>query len=128
MPDQPQVIVQTPEPTWNAKEVFADLKGDLVHRFDRQDDTLREIHNELKTMATKDDIREVREELATGLREAHQRIDGVVERLSPLEADDAAEKAVDASRGRKRAFLAWAAAIVATVAIVASVFITAFIH
>lgn len=114
------VVVQT-DPGWSTKEYIEGMEGRLNHRLDRQDDTLGAIHAELRTMATKDDIREV-----------HERIDGVVatvnERLSPLEKQASAEQVIEQSRGRFRSNLAWAAGIVGTIAIVASVTVPFLVH
>lgn len=123
MSDQPipQVVVQAADPTWSTKEVIVAMEGRINHRLDRQDDTLGAIQSELRQMATKEDIREV-----------HERIDGVVstvnERLAPLEHQASAEQAIEQNRGRFRSNLAWAAGILGTLAIVASVTVPFLVH
>lgn len=123
-PTPPQVVVQAgaPDATWSTRDYVEAMEGRITHRFDRQDDALASIHNELKTMATKEDLRDLREDTTRGLSEVHKRIDGVEaaieRRVGPLEADDAAEKAVQQSRGRFRANLAWVAGIIGSLAIV----------
>lgn len=102
--------------TWSAKEVFADLKKDIIHRFDRTDQTLESIDRRLDNAATKDDVSQI-----------HRRIDGletaVNDRLVPLEQQADAEKAVEQNRGRFRANLAWVAGLAGAAAMVASVLI-----
>ena len=125
MPDQPppQVVVNqpTPEPTWSAKEVFADLKADLIHRFDKTDTTLEGIDRRLDQAATREDVTQL-----------HRRIDGldasVNDRLVPLEQQAADERAVEQSRGRFRTNLAWAAGIVGAIGIVAAAVIPFVLH
>lgn len=119
----PQVVVQqaAADPTWSTKEVIIGMETRINHRLDRQDDTLGAIQSELRTMATKEDIREV-----------HERIDGVVatvnDRLVPLEQQSANEKAIEQNRGRFRSNLAWAAGIAGTCAIIASVAVPFLVH
>ena len=118
--------------TYTAKELFDRLETRLDKRLDKQDALLEGIDRRLDTTATKDDLRAVREETATGLSEVHKRIDKVVEafdsRVSPLEADGAAERAVEQSRSRFRTNLAWLAGIIGTLAIVASVTVPFLLH
>ena len=116
----PQVVVQQQaptDPTWSTKEVIIAMESRINHRLDRQDDALGTIQSELRTMATKEDIREV-----------HERIDGVVatvnERVGPLEQQASAEQAIEQNRGRFRTNLAWVAGILGSAAIVTSVIIT----
>lgn len=109
------------EPTWSAKEVFADLKTDLLHRFDKTDQTLEGIDRRLDNAATRDDVSQI-----------HRRIDGlesaVNDRLVPLEQQASDEKAIEQNRGRFRTNLAWAAGILGTLAIVASVTVPFLVH
>lgn len=96
--------------TWTAKEVFADLKTDLMGRLDKQDVVLDHIERRLDNTATKEDIHAV-----------HQRIDGVEGRIVPLEQAAADEKAVEQSRARFRANLAWVAGILGACGVIAAV-------
>lgn len=127
MADTPEVSVP-----FTVKELCDRLENRLDKRFDKQDATLKDVQVDLKnmsaTVATKDDIREVRTDMTRGFREAHERMDGIErrfdKRISPLESDDAAEKAVEANRNRVRAVVTWGAGIIGTLAIVASVIVT----
>ena len=95
MADQPapQVVVAQTGDTWSVKEVFGDLKADIVHRFDNVDSVLNALDKRLDSTATKADIGEV-----------HKRIDGVVARIVPLEvaltAAQTRQEAVQEHRGR----------------------------
>jgi hypothetical protein len=42
--------------SWTAKEVIADLKRDIVHRFDQQDDVLDDISKKVDGKADKADV------------------------------------------------------------------------
>lgn len=117
MSDQPipQVVVQqTPpaEATWSVKEVFADLKGDLIQRFNNVDGRLESIDRRIDSTATKEDISEI-----------HHRIDGVEARIVPLEKAAESEQAIEQNRARFRTGLAWAAGVASACAICASVVI-----
>ncbi len=109
------------EPTWSAKEVFADLKTDLLHRFDKTDQTLEGIDRRLDNAATREDVSQI-----------HRRIDGleatVNERLAPLEKQADAEQVIEQSRSRFRTNVAWVAGILGTLAIVASVTVPILVH
>lgn len=100
--------------TWSAKEVFSDLKTDIMARFDTQDRALGDIRRDLTNTATKADVVTI-----------HQRIDGVVrdfdQRIEPLEAEFDAEAALRRNRASWRSrFTVWGgvAAAVAAVALV----------
>jgi hypothetical protein len=109
------------EPTWTAKEVFTDLKRDLLRRFDKTDQTLEAIDRRLDNAATRDDVSQL-----------HRRIDGVElainERFAPLEQQASDEKAIEQNRGRFRSNLAWVAGIAGTLAIVGSVVVPLLVH
>jgi len=111
----PAVVVASGD-TWSVKEVYGELKSDIMGRFDKQDDRLESIDRRLDSMATKDDVTQL-----------HQRIDGVEARIVPLESGVAREVAIESNRSRKRATLAWAAGILASAAIVAGLVIN-FLH
>lgn len=123
---QPAVpVVAVSGPTWDAKEIYSELKadlrgdikemkGDIGGRLDRQDTVLEGIDRRLDSTVTKEDLRE-------GLREAHDRIDDVERRVEPLEAAAAATKAVVEKRVRFRTNLAWLAGLVGAAAMVAAV-------
>jgi hypothetical protein len=103
--------------TWSVKEVFDDLKKDILQRFDRQDDALRSLDRRLDATATKVDLRDI-----------HQRIDGVEARLTPLEQQVADERAIATNRERLRGRLAWLATLVGSAAVVASVVVLVVVH
>lgn len=98
--------------TFTAKELFDRLEGRLDKRLDKQDDVLLSIDRRLDNTATKDDVREL-----------HQRIDGVVERVKPLEDQAASERAIEANRSRVKGNWTWVFGIAGTLAIVASVLV-----
>ena len=107
----------TAEPMWSAKEVFADLKSDLLHRFDKTDSTLEGIDRRLDNAATREDVSQI-----------HRRIDGletaVNDRLLPLEQQSADEKAIEQSRSRWRTNVAWLAGLIGVTAMAVSVIVT----
>lgn len=100
--------------------MFGELKKDLLDRLDKQDVTLARIDRRLDNTATKEDLRQI-----------HERIDGVErrfdERILPLEQAAADERAISQHRGRFRSNLAWAAGLIGSGAIVASV-LAVFVH
>ncbi len=111
------VVVTAPEVTWTVKEVFGDLKRDLLKRFDTQDKALDLIDRRLDSTATKEDVHEI-----------HERIDRVESRITPLEQAAADEKAIESNRGRFRSMLAWGAGILASLAITAALVLPFIIH
>lgn len=90
--------------TWTAKEVFADLKGDIMGRFDKQDKTLVALGNRLDNTATKDDI-------------AHLtlRVDGHEGRITTLETDTMTVGAVSVHKRETWKVAGYVAALIAAV-------------
>jgi len=95
--------------TYTVKEVIQDLKGDLVHRFDKiddrlvaQDDVMSDIKRDIANTATKADVAAV-----------HKRIDALDGDLSPR-----VQRLEDhqVHRGRVWAVVGSVALIIATVA------------
>ncbi len=78
-----------PDDVWTPKEVFADLKADLNARLDKQDVVLSRIESRLDNTATKDDVREL-----------HERVDGVHDRVLKIEDERDNLHAVAAARSR----------------------------
>jgi len=103
--------------TWTAKEVFQDLKQDILHRFDKTDAVLAGLGRRLGTMATKEDLRQI-----------HSRVDEVEARIVPLEHDAANERALAESHRRFRGHVAWAAGVVAAAAMIAAVILPFVVH
>lgn len=98
-----------PEETYTVKEVIADLKGDLVGRFDKVDTRLESIDRRVDTTATKEDVREVSQRV-DGLERAHDL------RISSLEDWRVADRAVAARRTVTTTTQRWAIGIGATCA------------
>lgn len=93
--------------SWSPKEVFADLKTDLMGRLDKQDNTLSEISRALNNTATKDDIRAL-----------HGRVDGVVDRVKTIEDARTVERAVaDHQAGAKSSRRKWVAGLITAVVV-----------
>lgn len=104
--------------TWTTKEVFTDLKSDIMGRFDKQDVALVDIRHELSNTATKDDLRQV-----------HRRIDGIERdhggRITALEVHHGDETAV---RSHKRRVWAVAGTVAGIAAIIGGSLLGALVH
>ncbi len=105
--------------TWTAKEVFSDLKTDLVQHLNKQDTVLTRIDRRLDDTMTKADGREI-----------HERIDAIDRRTTKLEDErDADIIAATALGGRRDRIAKRAAWILAAVVVpLTTALILVFVH
>jgi len=103
--------LDAPENTdYTVKEVIQDLKGDLVHRFDKMDTRLESIDNRLDNTATKEDVAVV-----------HKRIDDLSGDLNPRVS------ALETSQSHRRINWKVASAIGGILAVLATAIIPHFL-
>ena len=100
--------------SWSAKEVFADMKADIVSHLDKQDLTLGEIITKVDSKADKADL------IAIGLK-----IDGHGERITTLEQHRLEQVASTQFRHRVWAVIGTVGGILA---ILAGSLIATFVH
>lgn len=105
----------TAEPdSWSPKEFYTELKGDLTHRLDRQDDMLTGIRGALDGKADKADVAIL-----------GSRLDGHGERLDSLEVH---RQEVEQARAFRRRAWAVAGSVAGLLAVIGAGLITAFVH